>query len=334
MAPFDHYGAATPQLFQRANGEPCLLVTLEDSLRAIGLRPWREIWRHRTPDPPIYRRPALVDLTGDGVADVLCATTRNRVILLDGRTGQRIWGYQSQSSNSLWTCSPLGLRLSEGQPLVMVPSSRRFSAVWARLGRPCVSWTSAVPGDGRSGNYPLQRTRLEREAALTRLLRQVEGSSVSRGELVLALRDYQSKRPPDVWCRYLRARIEIARAIELDRRKKAGEASAALKQAGRIVEELRKEFPGWVKLMVGSAQIQLLRGQAELAEKTLDRAIKRAPGLGMLYYWRATVVRQKKPTQTRRDYQEFLRLEADFLDWSEQDYIKKQIQRLPKKPGN
>jgi serine/threonine protein kinase/outer membrane protein assembly factor BamB len=88
-----------------AIGKDAVVVSdVEDGspvLHCLALSDGKERWKFGTSDP-VPAAPALVDVNGDGVEDVIAASDNGYTYALDGKTGKILWQFQ-HSDHRLWT---------------------------------------------------------------------------------------------------------------------------------------------------------------------------------------------------------------------------------------
>jgi outer membrane protein assembly factor BamB len=130
----------------------------DDHGRVYGYRGGKRRWAYRIPvkdsltQGDIERAPALADLTGDGVADVIVAAEEYGLLALDGLTGARLWEVSGQEGHGHGLGSPICLDVNQdGVPDVIwgsrtediyqAPNDR-----WGTYG----DWIMAL--DGRDGS--------------------------------------------------------------------------------------------------------------------------------------------------------------------------------------
>lgn len=101
------------------------------------------------PDKGVMTPPALVDVTGDGVADVVSAMFNSTVVALDGVTFRRLWSHSFPQSES-YSTPAVGYFNGDDTPDVMVTYQ-------TGPGFPVYFYSQTTVLDGRTGRPLLAR---------------------------------------------------------------------------------------------------------------------------------------------------------------------------------
>ncbi|CAN7984580.1 unnamed protein product [Ixodes hexagonus] len=150
----------SPQLLHQPDGSEVLLFgtggeTHGGSLWRLRLRDLLDGRMSRAralytdPDKGVMTPPALVDVTGDGVADVVSAMFNSTVVALDGVTFRRLWTHRFPGSES-YSTPAVGFFNADDTPDVLVTYQ-------TGPGFPVYFYTQTTVLDGRTGRPLLGR---------------------------------------------------------------------------------------------------------------------------------------------------------------------------------
>ena len=133
--------APMPDVVGRAavDGDMVLVADGKSTLHCLALGDGKERWKFGVSDP-FPGRPALVDVNGDGVNDVIAASDNGFVYALNGKTGETLWEFQYSPT---WARTRTGVVLVDGSAEgILATSKGDVLCLDLKRGKP--KWTFAM----------------------------------------------------------------------------------------------------------------------------------------------------------------------------------------------